>query len=237
MIEHSKETGKKNKGGKLLIIVMSALIVLGGAAYLFQDILRPILVSSLKTEDEIAKEISNSEQKLQDIIDKSENLSVRGISDDEKKALNEGSITEEELVKRITGKDEKNAKAKPPKPEKLSPEEYNAELSELVAESLVLKTVFESRLTEMEEAARAEYKALPAEKKTTGAKANILSKCMDQARQIEADCDARIEQIIADTRALVEENGGDNTLPDQIRTEYYKQKALKKAYYISKLKK
>jgi hypothetical protein len=232
-----KEASKNNKGGKILIIVMSALIVLGGAAYLFRDIIKPILVSAIKTEDEIAKEISNSEQRLQDIIDKSENLSVRGISDDEKKALSEGSITEKELVKKITGKDENNAEEKQPKPLKLTPEEYNAELSELVAESLVLKTVFESKLTEIEEAARSEYKALPAEKRTTGAKANILSKYMDQAQQIEADCDAKIEQIIADTHALVEENGGDKTLPEQIKAEYYNQKALKKAYYISKLKK
>ena len=116
---------------------------------------------------------------------------------------------------------------------KLSEEEYNKKVAELVAKIYVIKANFTSTLSAFESNIIASYKALPKEQHTTATKAKIVSDNMGYVTGLEAQCDAQIKAVTDELSALMKENGKDTSLVDAINSAYQSEKELKKAYYIS----
>lgn len=116
---------------------------------------------------------------------------------------------------------------------KLSEEEYNKKVAELVAKIYVIKANFTSTLSAFESNIIASYKALPKEQHTTATKAKIVSDNMGYVTGLEAQCDAQVKAVTDELSALMKENGKDTSLVDAINSAYKNEKELKKAYYIS----
>lgn len=116
---------------------------------------------------------------------------------------------------------------------KLSEEEYNKKVAELVAKIYVIKANFTSTLSAFESNIIASYKALPKEQHTTATKAKIVSDNMGYVAGLEAQCDAQVKAVTDELSALMKENGKDTSLVDAINSAYKNEKELKKAYYIS----
>ncbi len=116
---------------------------------------------------------------------------------------------------------------------KLSEEEYNKKVAELVAKIYVIKANFTSTLSAFESNIIASYKALPKEQHTTATKAKIVSDNMGYVTGLEAQCDAQVKAVTDELSALMKENGKDTSLVDAINSAYKSEKELKKAYYIS----
>ena len=116
---------------------------------------------------------------------------------------------------------------------KLSEEEYNKKVAELVAKIYVIKANFTSTLSAFESNIIASYKALPKEQHTTATKAKIVSDNMGYVTGLEAQCDAQVKAVTDELSALMKENGKDTSLVDAINSAYNSEKELKKAYYIS----
>ena len=116
---------------------------------------------------------------------------------------------------------------------KLSEEEYNKKVAELVAKVYVIKANFTSTLSAFESRIISSYKALPEEQRTTATKASIVSENMSYVAGLEAQCDAQIKAVTDELSALMKDNGKDTSLVDAIKSAYANEKELKKAYYIS----
>ena len=115
----------------------------------------------------------------------------------------------------------------------LSEQEYNKKVAELVAQVYVIQANFNSTLNAFENRIISEYKALPAEERTTSTKARIVSENMAYVVGLEAQCDAQIKEITDALTKLMNENNKDTSLVDSINKAYQNEKELKKAYYIS----
>ena len=107
---------------------------------------------------------------------------------------------------------------------------YEAELRALVEQLYTVQAQAESDLNRVISDARAEYKALPAEKQT---KARKLSICMSKAgelKKLESACDKEVEGIVNRMRTILTENGQSTALADEAMDTY---KAEKSAMYSS----
>ena len=58
---------------------------------------------------------------------------------------------------------------------------------------------------------------------------------MDQAAELEKECDGKMDALVAAMEKLIRENQGDMTLVDTVVDTYANEKSLKKAWYMAKL--
>ena len=127
--------------------------------------------------------------------------------------------------------------AKPVELPKPAEQAYQRELSALIAKVYVLREEYTMALDDMYNAAKADYKALPKEKRTKRALMDLAGSYLDRASALEAQCDDQMDEIGAAMEALIRANGGDMTLVDRVVYAYANEKSLKKAWYMSELEK
>ena len=174
-------------------------------------------------------------------MDASDDITVRAPTDEEKQALRDGTLTRDELVGCLTGGEENAASGtKPEEAEKPSEQpdaqqEYQKALSALVAKVYVLREEYTNALEDMEEAAKADYYALPSGQRSASKLAPLVSSYLAKATALEKECDGKMDVIIAEMEQLIKENNGDMSLTDTVFDTYVKEKSLKKAWYLSRL--
>ena len=107
---------------------------------------------------------------------------------------------------------------------------YEAEIRTLINQLYAVKSRAESGLNSAIASAKAEYKALPAEKQTTARKLSICMGKSGELKSLESSCDKEVEDIVGQMRTILTENGQPTTLADQAMSTY---KAEKSAMYSS----
>ena len=107
---------------------------------------------------------------------------------------------------------------------------YEAEIRTLINQLYVVRSRAESGLNSAIASAKAEYKALPAEKQTTARKISICMGKSGELKSLESSCDKEVADIVGQMRTILTENGQPTTLADQAMSTY---KAEKSAMYSS----
>ena len=87
----------------LLCILAAVLLVGGGFAYVQRNNIGALIDSFRYSEEDVEKKLEENRKDLQKYIDEDEDITVRDLTDDEKKALDSGEITESDAVSIITG--------------------------------------------------------------------------------------------------------------------------------------
>ena len=211
-------------------------------------------MASQYSQEDLQAEIVGRQERVQATINEHAELVVRDMTDDEKVALREGTMTQEELIGLMTGTVESTTTgeepqseatiqetvgsvgsittAAPPKP--VDPA-YEQKLSELVAKAYILRETFQNQLTEIENSAKATYRAMPEEKRTRAALTDLIFSYYDRLVAMESECDAAMNGIVTEMRTLIADNNGDMSIADTMLEVYEEEKELKKAWYLSQL--
>ncbi len=107
-------------------------------------------------------------------------------------------------------------------------------VARLVARMYVLKSQYTGSVEGIVASMKADYMSLPADQRTTSAKAGIATSYMGQINALEAQCDAQVDAIVTELRQVLKETGGDASLADAIVTAYANEKQATKSYYINR---
>ena len=104
---------------------------------------------------------------------------------------------------------------------------YEAELRALIAQLYDVKARAESGLNSAIASAKAEYKALPADKQTQTRKIAICMGKAGELKSLESSCDAEVNDIVAKMRTVLTENGQSTALADEALASYKTQKTTR----------
>ena len=216
------------------IIILILLLLLALLAWWQWDNIRAIKRAMDYTSDEIEQLIGDNEKRMDDIIDSSPDVHVRRPTEDEREALAADKITVEELAERLAedGK-KKDTAGTEEKDEKLA--EYQLDLSELIARVLALREYYVAALENMEQEAREEYSAMPKAERTKQNLADTAQKYISRAGDLERECDGKMDEIVAEMKALIKEYGTGQEILDTVIETYAEEKSLKKAWYLAKI--
>ncbi len=119
------------------------------------------------------------------------------------------------------------------KPKKKTPAEImEEEVSNIVAQLYVEKSSFVSQLEGLANDAAAQYSASGGGKEKT---TEIVNAYLPKATELEKTCDAKVAALLTKLENSLKKGGGDLALVDEVRQFYYKEKGLKKSYYLSKI--
>lgn len=240
----------------LLMGVLAVLVLLVGLCAWQWNNISAALSFARYSQEELEGKLDQNDQTIKDAVDAIPNVTVRDVTEEEKQALKDGTLTQEELVQSLIQSEpkqetppESKAEPKPPKTENTpsaQPEQqekppqqsdYEKKLNELIAEVYVLREEFLIRLDKTQAAAIADYKAIPADQRSTKAIASLVSGYMAKGLEMEKECDERIKAIVLEIEGLLQTSGGDLNIAQTVYDTYLEEKSLKKAWYMAELRK
>lgn len=99
----------------------------------------------------------------------------------------------------------------------------------IIADIYLLRAEFINKLDDLIEEGKAEVYAIPKEKRTASVKLAFMNRYLDRGEALEAECDARLETLLADMAAQLKADGGDLSLVDDARALYVQEKKVRKA--------
>lgn len=259
----------------VLFAVLAVLVLLGGLGVWQRNNILAALSFVRYSQEELEGKLDQNDQVIKDAVQAIPNVTIRDVTEEEKQALKDGTLTQEELVQSLIQSQPKPEKPpeskpgqqpeseqKPPKAEDAPPtpeqelqppkvedapstqpeqepqlSDFEKKLNELIAEVYVLREEFLIKLEETQVAAIADYKAIPADQRTTKRVASLVSGYLSKGLDMEKECDAQIARIVLDIEKLLKENGGDVSIAQTVYDTYVEEKSLKKAWYMAELKK
>ena len=217
------------------------------------------LVNSQRySTDELETQLNENKKKMEDIAEESPHINIRGdLTEEANTALKEGKITKDDAVGIVKGDttlekvlSDKAAESQNPdtqskEPSQSTPDESSKEpenepeaeapkdrVSEIVAELYVVQADFIARLEAVGDAAYADYKAIHYDRSKI---TSIVDSYTGTVANMEAECDATVRGLLAELETELNKVGGDLSLVSEIRQFYYKEKSLKKSYYLNKM--
>ena len=238
---------KKRKTARTVLLIVLAVLVLavGLLAWRFRKEIQAFTISRQYSTAELENQLADNDQTIRDAVEASSDVTVRAPTEEEREALRDGSLSQEELIGRLTG--ESAAGSSDSAPETAAPEEqpaeqapaeppeYQKQLSALIAQVYVLREEYLAALDNMETSAKADYRALSDSQRTAGKLASLVSDYIGRATRLEKECDGKMDAIIAQMETLIQANNGDMSLTDTVFNTYVNEKSLKKAWYMSRL--
>ena len=230
-----------------VLVLLAAL--LAGLYGWHRENVRAVTDAVQYTSGELEEKLVENRQVIRDAVEAAPEIVVREVTEEERQALRDGAMSREELAERLQDAGGQTAPssgdqaaeipaetgdaAAPAQKPTESP--YQKELSAMIAKVYVLREEYTMALENLYDAAKAEYTDLPAEKRTKPGLMKMAGRYMDQAAELEKECDGKMDALVAAMEKLIRENQGDMTLVDTVVDTYANEKSLKKAWYMAKL--
>lgn len=159
-------------------------------------------------------------------------IELTPLTDEEKQALEEGKITEDDARKIIMGQMVYlDGKAVENNGSKAAAADKSAEI---ISQIYVLEASYKSQLKSIEHDMLVSYNQLPSSEKTTVNKYKLANSAMSQGTALKAECDAKMEALLSQLEQNLKECGKDTAIVSQIRSAYANEKNTVQAYYLSK---
>lgn len=238
---------KRRKTILCTILVLLA-VSLAGLFWWQRDNLKAIHAATQHTSAELEEKLEENQQMIQEAVKAAGEVTVGEITEEDRQAFRDGSMTQEQLVERLTNGGEGEPREEPastsrpesdgtppPEPPKPAENTYQKELSALIARVYVLREEYTLALDTMYADAKAEYLALSAEKRTKTQLLKMARGYLSRASALEKECDGKMDEIVRAMEKLLRENDGDLGLVDTVVYTYANEKSLKKSWYMSKL--
>ena len=252
-----------------LVILLILLAILAALAVWQKNNLQAVIGFMTYSQEELEEQLKQNAQKIKDAVNAQPEIIVRDITDEEKQALRDGSLSASDLAERLTSPNPPALTPTPPVSEPSTPSaledpappaqeapsvssppsppatsqpaastavDYETQVNDIIARVYVLREEYLIALEQMEEDAKSLYRSLPAEKRTAAKLAPVVSDYLDQAANLEAECDAKMDTIVTELESLQRKNGKTLDLVKTVKYTYANEKSLKKAWYMSELK-
>lgn len=237
------------RGGTVAICILCVLTVVAGIlVYRQWDNIMVLSSVGKHTTAEIEEMMAeNTEARSAAVAD----IQVRELTEDEKRAVQSGELSEADVLERITGipaspaPDTDAAPQTSPTPradastppngttDESAEEDHTAELARLVGQIYVLEANFTGQLDNLLDSAIAEYRSLPPEMHNLSNQLSIGTRYLGVATALEKRCDEQMATLLSQIERTLIASGQGTELVGEIKSAYQKEKALTKDYYLS----
>lgn len=85
-----------------LAVFLAICLAIGWLIYANWNSIEAFILSMHTTEEDTLKELEENKKQLEEFLESEENITVRDLTEDEEKALSEGTLSEEDLIKILT---------------------------------------------------------------------------------------------------------------------------------------
>ncbi len=224
---------------KVVLIILCIALISGTALAIWQwnNIKAVYYFMTAGSSETISQEIEMTKKEREEAVSEYIDGKVRDFTEEEEQKIISGELSVEEATEIIKQDFKESVKDKN---EEQSDSKKN-EIDEFIADNIIqlysYKAYYLGQLGQIEKAAIADYKALPAKDRNLVSKQAIVDKYIGMANALLVECDGKVHKIMSTLEKKLKENKMDLSIINKINNSYEEEKALKKAYYMSLLKK
>lgn len=214
-----------SKGKRILCIFLILALVIGGVCFWQRNNLRALYLSTQMSQEELSSRMEEQKARTE-AASREAGVDIRGLTEEEQSALRDELISRDELIRDIAESNKTQTEA--------STEEASLrdQLTELFAELYVMQAEYTVWLENANQAAIDDFNALPEEERSEGKKFSIGMEYLQKAKEKEAECDAKMDEMERKIRDILTQLGESTAVVDEIHATYLEEKATKKAYYL-----
>ena len=234
------------KKKKITLSVLSVILILITVfVWANFDLILMVKDGITQSSDDLNKKMEDVDKKQKDALENAGNVNVRPLNEEEKEEFSKGNLTEEEVIKIITGKttieevknnDEKDSGSNgidsPKEPVPPQNDKTSEKIAELVGRIYVLEAKFKTELGALEKWAIDEYESVKKEEKPAKKK-ELAAIGFPKLAALEKECDMGVNSILEELTKVLKDAGQNTDLVKQIKEAYVEKKQLTKSYYIS----
>ena len=216
---------------KVFLIVLIVLSVAVGAVALWQrKNIEGVLIGIRETSEEIEKRRDENQSKLVGEIDSYIETTIRELTPEEQKQIEEGEVQSSEIYSKIF--EEKNSEIEKVKGENKA--EKDAIVTKYMAQLYKLQSEFTSRSEATISEGASYYEKLKKTQDKASARANTITHFTPIVRSIESECDSKVNEIIKNLTNELSAIRANTDIVGTIKATYDNEKQLKLAYYSNK---
>ena len=207
----------------VLAFLAIAVIAAGVFAYNNRENLSALYYAYKNSTEDIQAQQEENNRRIQAALNSLTDMQMRELTDEERKMLENGEITEEEAIELIMGRNGETDEPAKPDPSRKE---------QIIAQIYVLRADYVSRIDGLIASAESSYLDLPPSERTIASKVAITDSLIAQGNALEGQCDAQMELLLASLTAELNRLGENTAVISEIRSIYVQEKRLKKAALI-----
>lgn len=215
-----------SKGKRILCIFLILALVIGGVCFWQRNNLRALYLSTQMSQEELSSRMEEQKARTE-AASREAGVDIRGLTEEEQSALRDELISRDELIRDIAESNKTQTEASTEEEASL-----RDQLTELFAELYVMQAEYTVWLENANQAAIDDFNALPEEERSEGKKFSIGMEYLQKAKEKEAECDAKMDEMERKIRDILTQLGESTAVVDEIHATYLEEKATKKAYYL-----
>lgn len=214
------------KGKRILCIFLILALVIGGVCFWQRNNLRALYLSVRMSQEELSSRMEEQKARTE-AASREAGVDIRGLTEEEQSALRDELISRDELIRDIAESNKAQTEASTAEEASL-----RDQLTELFAELYVMQAEYTVWLENANQAAIDDFNALPEKERSEGKKFSIGMEYLQKAKEKEAECDAKMDEMERKIRDILTQLGESTAVVDEIHATYLEEKATKKAYYL-----
>lgn len=215
-----------SKGKRILCIFLILALVIGGVCFWQRNNLRALYLSTQMSQEELSSRMEEQKARTE-AASREAGVDIRGLTEEEQSALRDELISRDELIRDIAESNKTQTEASTEEEASL-----RDQLTELFAELYVMQAEYTVWLENANQAAIDDFNALPEKERSEGKKFSIGMEYLQKAKEKEAECDAKMDEMERKIRDILTQLGESTAVVDEIHATYLEEKATKKAYYL-----
>ncbi len=202
--ENGSVKRKRIKAWKIFLVVLAAALITVGIWQ--KNNIAALYIFATNDEAQIQQKLDDVEKKIEEDLE---------------------SIIEEAEKGSATDKQQSTGSQSEPKVDN------SARIQELINEVYSMRSNYIAQLDSMHDTAMHSFWSLPEEQRTMETKQNMALLFIDQAVALEKQCDAKMNEILAELKTLLQEEGRGTAVCDRISRAYAQEKQIKKEELMS----
>lgn len=216
----------------ILIIFLVIIIAIGALAFWQRENIKSIMTGLGETEEEIVKRRDENQEKLVESVNSYLEDSLRELTEEEKKQIEEGKASLSDIYSKIF--DEKMKKLEKERLDKQRAIAKDEIVSKYMSQLYAYQSDFVARAESTINQGASYYNNMVKTRDRATSRANTITHFTPIVRSIEAECDAKVEALLANLKKELEAIGAETDIIGTIRETYKNEKQLKLSYYANK---
>lgn len=216
----------------LLVFFIVIALCIGSLAIWQRKNIESILTGITQTEEEIIEQRDKNQEELVAEVNTYLDEGLREPTEEEKTQLEEGSLKLPELYSKMF--EEKTTELEKQRKENENKIKKDEIISKYMAQLYAYQSEFEARAEATIRDGAIYYEKLKKTQDKAMARTNTITHFTPIVNGVEAECDAKVEVVIANLKKELEAIDAQTDIVGTIREKYAQEKQLKLSYYANK---
>ena len=218
----------------LLVIILAFIIAVAGLLLWQWKNVESILMGVSQNSEQIEQKRNENQETLVGDVNDYMDTPAREMTDEEIGQIERGETTAAEVYQKIFEEKNKETENTIPEQAVANAKDKDRIISQYMSELYRLQNEYTAKAEATIAEGASYYESIKKHPQDAAARASTITKFTSVVRNLEKECDSKVESVIKNMRADLTAIGADTSIIESVRATYANEKQLKLSYYANK---